>query len=1069
MTAARDASQAALQVAAPPSPTAVGLSPQELARAYDALLAALTDRRNMGLGVAMGGRPTSGPVVGGLRNDINAIEAVAVQAGEETYRGWYLDALTRVGLPGDSAAVQRYTAAVADRISALTAQRQGVTARIAALKVGVQGLTPGTAPAIPGNPVTALSFDQPAYTERVNADGATERVMTSGPRFDLDANAAQAARAALDQVRADADNADRQVRERIAAFDGAVAALRAATSSSDSSLLSYARAWADVGASAQRQYAAQADLLLQRQDWMRARLADLAARDSTARRWIAAKTAALRAAGSRAALQGLASKRVALLAGYSGAPSWQTRFAQDSDYVIHRPVAEQDSTFGSWADTSGTQLWLTLLRTGLTATEARADTEWTRLQQAAGPRLANVQSLHAGLSSGLDSLYAAQADAVGALYDLYDRYLFWRAGSDSAAATNVAAVAPTRAPPTADELRDVALLRQRRAQLAADLTVPRVNTVQVTSLVTGPYTAELQFSWSGWHPSGTTEFRFRDTTGAGQALGGTFLSNGASGSLVQAYVTPDRSRAATLTRTFQVGVRGGAGFTGYGRSNYTLTFQAGRALPVVSGGGLLPDVTPPSRPVVTFPGRTEHPGANLAPEVWTGDPSQITVSWDADDPESGVAGYEVALWSTPAGPSGGGAALRPFWSVGGRTSVTIDRLSLAAGGPPVYVAVRARNPEGLVSAIGVSAAIRYDPSPPAFAAGAALQLAPSLLGGRVGVAAAAAVAPAGTSVPTTAACPVPAPSDKPTRPALTAAVPAIQLSHPSAVDGESGVEAYWWKLGTQPETAYAPTGWSRVTTSPTLAVSGAPLDFSGQFYLSVVATNYADLATPPLVYGPFQASDPTRPSDPSFCLALAGTGDRFIAQFAAWSDDPETGLVGYQYQVRTAGGAVVHPWPARGTDWKGRDDPSASRTTDQLKLAGGQSYVLEVRALNGRGATSGVTASGPLLYDVTPPATPSFTPVYRRVSTTSATVSLTVNTPNDVESGIASVQVAVGSSAGATDVVPWSTLAGAAAGKWTGTLSLRALPPGSTFWVQVRSRNGVGILSAVAQTAVTVP
>jgi hypothetical protein len=80
-----------------------------------------------------------------------------------------------------------------------------------------------------------------------------------------------------------------------------------------------------------------------------------------------------------------------------------------------------------------------------------------------------------------------------------------------------------------------------------------------------------------------------------------------------------------------------------------------------------------------------------------------------------------------------------------------------------------------------------------------------------------------------------------------------------------------------------------------------------------------------------------------------------------------------------------------------------------------------------------------------------------------------VSTPNDVESGIASVQVAVGSSAGATDVVPWSTLAGAAAGKWTGTLSLRALPPGSTFWVQVRSRNGVGILSAVAQTAVTVP
>jgi len=101
---------------------------------------------------------------------------------------------------------------------------------------------------------------------------------------------------ALDQARLQAEATDLQIRQQIAALETGLASLRAATTGSDPSALPWlVGEYADVETGAEQQFAAQADYLLQRQDWMNAKLASLASQEPTATAWISAKSNALKA------------------------------------------------------------------------------------------------------------------------------------------------------------------------------------------------------------------------------------------------------------------------------------------------------------------------------------------------------------------------------------------------------------------------------------------------------------------------------------------------------------------------------------------------------------------------------------------------------------------------------------------------------------------------------------------------------------------------------------------------------------------------------------------------------
>jgi matrixin/IPT/TIG domain-containing protein len=106
---------------------------------------------------------------------------------------------------------------------------------------------------------------------------------------------------------------------------------------------------------------------------------------------------------------------------------------------------------------------------------------------------------------------------------------------------------------------------------------------------------------------------------------------------------------------------------------------------------LVPDSTPPSKPVITDEG------------ALTANRTQLAASWTAQDIESGIREFQYAIGTTP-----GGTDLKPFAATT-QNSIVVTGLNLQSG-MTYYFAVKAINGVGLVSETGISDGIRYDPA-----------------------------------------------------------------------------------------------------------------------------------------------------------------------------------------------------------------------------------------------------------------------------------------------------------------------------------------------------------------------
>ena len=1006
------------------------------------------------------------------------------QTGESDYQDRVTRLLLLQNAPGDTLAIHHLVDSVSQAVSSAQTTQSQVQTRIAALALSIQPLTANASGSgVPtGSPLTSASFALPVTQDVVGPDGLTYRHATGGPGFSVDTVAAQNQQSAVTRARQQADAADLAIRQQIVALETGLGTVQSATAGSDPSALpALVGQYANVQAQAEHQYAAQADMLLQRVDWYRANLDSLASnRGAWNSDWITAKDDTL-AQHQDPTLNTVASNRLASLGGFAGVDLL-------TPYQQALPLHKNDrfAWVQSRADSAGRQLWYGIAFAGMQTAAVNTANEFAKVQQAYSDRLTAIRNGHAALSTSLAGLYGIQAQATGALYDLYDRYLRARSTDTTPAqSTGLHTVTGTgkQIVPLADQLLDVSFLKTRRDQLAQDLTVPRINSVQVVPMASDRYATQLQFTWSGWHPSGVYEFEFADADPSQTAP--TLLSNGPSGTLASYRFTPSATSPTTEARVFQVGVRGGAGYLGVGRTTYTLSFAPlSSQNAVVSGGSSVTvDNTPPSTPVVSFPGLAQRLDSTGTVSAWTNSPTRAAVAWSADDPESGVGQYEYAVWTTPTGTSGAGKGgigptqtlgtpvLQGFTAVGGRTDVTLDQVTLKAG-QPIYVAVRATNGQGGVSGNGVSMPLRYDPTPPFFPAGATLVAPITVTLFTAPVHPLYAACP--VSQPMLPGAPLPAFTLAPTVStawggALTGsqpggAPPRLTLTRPDATDNESGVANYYYHVTMTPTDTTFSASWTPLgSRNANLIVSGTPLDYVSQFYVVVVAQNSAGGVSKPLVYGPVRVSDPTPPSTPTFCAGPGSLPGQLAVLLTLPSVDSETSVVGYQYHIRTTKGVEVRPWPAgTGTDWPASG--AAATYVASGALGDGQSYLVDVRAVNKQGELSPFATSGAVNYDASAPPNPGAS-----VSVSGGIATMTAVAATDPQSGLSAVQWAIGTTASAADVIPWSAYP-VASGGGTVTVTLPlTMPVGATLYLQARSVNAAGVPSTITVTSFSIP
>ncbi len=1031
----------------------------------------------------------------------------------DPYPAWYRGALMDNSAANDTAIVRQRRAEAQQKLALINDRRAAVEERIRALRVELDAAEQVAAYVPPADPVRRYEFGAPVLVSGPpDAKGNPTMIVANPPQFDLDDQAAAAARTAATAAAATTQARAARLRTQIADVEAGLATVLAATTATDpSSFASYARVHSDLVEAIEHQFAADVDFRMRRRTWVQGKLDTLATQRAAVVQQlndrIDAAVAAARASHPEDRIQRLrvvmtldtiALHRARLLTSWSAdqsilaayqseaATHWATvnanvtRLAQDPGDGAAMGFLDIETTwFRTQATNFGLQAWWGVANAGLTAASAGAGTLVQQADAAARPTIRAMRDMHARITAQLDSLNRRQYQLVGTLFDLYDGYLRVYGPADSAASAFAA----------------------RKAQLAQLLQTPRVvsSTVAVTDF---GFLSSVQSTWTGSHPNGVYEYLMQEGADS-------LFTVGAQGTARRWVYTTDVN-GASLPQNQRLLVRGGAGETAQTNTPFTVTFRRGSAAnPVASVATPPVDLSAPSIATVGLPGLVNRPDSLGNPVYWAGDPDRVLVSWSATDPESGIQEYTYRVvrndymqLTTRSGNAGGlfgglsVATLRPIavtelvpWTTaGGRTGLTLAGLGLP-GGADLRVEVRARNGAGILGPVGSSAVFRLDLTPPVFPAGTVLTT-PPVTGGIAGLTTRSfgTVLPtftvAGYTEPLVPTCGVTSvmqkgvgtvsvkvwdgklvavtPDNAVVGPTV---VPGITLTFPQATDDESGIYGYGWRVDTiAPTGPVSTTGWydlpalmSSFRASSPAMVYGRPL------WITFGAINGVG-AIGPLTYGPVTFSDNTGPSAPGFCADWTSAG--FVAYLTALSTDPESGVRGYQLRVRTAAGALVRDFPAGGAvDWPASQ--AAVGRAVRIPVAGlaGGSYRVDLRAVNGGGVGGDRTVSGDLTVDVTPPPVPAV-----QATRQLQVVRVQVNAADDPETHITGFEVAIGSTAQdplapksqTTVYVPYGAYAGVA-GANTIMITLPAsIATGTPLYAYVRARNGAGVLSTSA-------
>ncbi|MEW6200373.1 MAG: FG-GAP-like repeat-containing protein, partial [bacterium] len=279
----------------------------------------------------------------------------------------------------------------------------------------------------------------------------------------------------------------------------------------------------------------------------------------------------------------------------------------------------------------------------------------------------------------------------------------------------------------------------------------------------------------------------------------------------------------------------------------------------------------------------------------------------------------------------------------------------------------------------------------------------------------------------------------------------------ASVDAESGIVRYLYAIGT---TAGATdvVDWTDNGTATYITHTGLSLTQAQTYFFTIMSENDAGLQSIP-ASSDGQTVDTSAPTAPAAVNDGTGADITYAASAtqlsANWSSssDPESGIARYWYAIgSTAGATDVVDWTDNGT--------ATAVTKTGLTLTNGQTYYFTVKAENGAGLLNGATDSDGQEVETTSPLPISYvydgTTVDIDYLTNTTQLSANWAASSDPESGVVRYLYAIGTSAGATDVVDW-TDNGTATGVTKTGLSLTG---GQIYYFTVKSENGAGLESA---------
>ncbi len=300
----------------------------------------------------------------------------------------------------------------------------------------------------------------------------------------------------------------------------------------------------------------------------------------------------------------------------------------------------------------------------------------------------------------------------------------------------------------------------------------------------------------------------------------------------------------------------------------------------------------------------------------------------------------------------------------------------------------------------------------------------------------------------------------------TTSTTQLSANWSAASDPQSGITGYQYAIGTTAGGTNV-VAWTALGNVLTVTKTSLSLTNGQKYYFSVKAVNGVGTVGP-ATNSPGQTVDTTPPTAPPAVYDGTTTGvetpyttstTQLSANWSA-STDSISGISGYQYAIgTTAGGTNVVGWTSVGN--------VLSVTKTGLSLTNGQKYYFSVKATDNAGLVGSATNSPGQTVDTTPPTAPPAvydgTTTGVETSTTTSTTQLSANwsASTDSISGISGYQYAIGTTAGGTNVVGWTSVGNVLSVTKTG-LSLNV---GTTYYFSVKATDNAGLVGSATNSS----